>query len=128
VTLRGHRDEAQVATWATRFFDVAACRRRVEGGIVTFTAKNAVLLHATEGDVFGLSWGAGPTRENGHPYKNEVLRIIGVSHVLDSQPQSAVTALSLNRYLTAGGVYDATVFYDEAKFYGGRRDLTEAAA
>lgn len=134
VTLRGHRDAAQVATWASRFFDVAAARTRVEGAVLTFTVKGSKMLHATVGDRIAFSWPYGPTREEGHPYVNEVLRVLGVVHTLGTAPRTEVTALSLGRYLTEDLFFDPDEggslgdgYFNADDYFGGGRQLAELA-
>jgi len=125
VTLRGHRDAGQVAAWAARFFALAAAPTRVEGAIVRFAARTPALLAATEGDLIGFSWDWGPTRERGHLYRNEVLRLLALSPTLDDRPRIDVVALDTGRFLATDAAFDAALAFDAARPFGGDRDLAE---
>lgn len=103
VTLRGLRDAALVANWASILFERQAFEQRVEGALVTFSIKGPRLIHATVGDLIAFTWPYGPTRESGNPYVNQILRIVQINHDFTRGGLTQVTAVDTGSYVTSGG-------------------------
>ena len=123
VTLRGHRTQAQVETWATALFDRAALRRRVEGAILDLAVDGPMLMHAGIWDPFSLTWAWGPRREHGNQYRNQILRVLSVEHDTAGAGVTRVRAIDTGLYVLSEEFYDALVLFDADKFFGGGREL-----
>lgn len=122
VTLKGVRTAAYLTTWSNILFDRQAFVTRVEGATVAFTVVGPKLFHATVGDLVAFTWPFGPTREQGNPYSNEILRIVSISHDLKAGGKSSVVALDTGRYLSVQETeLDAEEDYDADLFFGGGR-------
>jgi hypothetical protein len=104
VTLRGHRDATQLAQWATILFARQAFESRVEGAQVQFACRGPRLIHATVGDLLAFTWPYGPTRESGHPYVNQILRIVQIEQDFRRGGATTVVAVDTGAYVTSGGV------------------------
>lgn len=104
VTLRGLRDEALVQQWADIVFARQSFAHRVEGAQVRFRIQGPGLIHATVGDIIAFSWPYGPTRENGLPYVNQLLRLVSVDHDFATGGETAVVAVDTGTFVNVNGV------------------------
>lgn len=100
ITLIGLRRLIDVVNWSAVLLTRQSARTRVEGGLIQLTVFGHRVAHVTIGDLIAVSWPYGPTREQGHPYMNEICRVVDV--VLDASRGGAVTltAVDLGVYLT----------------------------
>lgn len=110
VTLRGLRDPTLLAQWAAILFERQAFDTRVEGALVQFQVKGPRLIHATIGDLIAFTWPYGPTREAGHLYINEILRIVQVDQDFTRGGLTSITAVDTGSYIKDGGVRLLTPF------------------
>jgi hypothetical protein len=102
VTLRGHRDSAQVEAWADILFQRQGFGHRVEGATVSFAVKGSRLIHATVGDLLAFTWPYGPQRESGNRYINQILRILAISHDFAKGGVVQITAVDTGAFVTDG--------------------------
>lgn len=103
VTLKGLRRESDIRLWATVLYTRQSGRTRVEGGFLQFSLVGARFTTLTIGDYIAFSWPYGPTRELGHPYVNEILRVVEVGIDPTRGGLLQVTAVDVGTYVTRTG-------------------------
>jgi hypothetical protein len=102
VTLKGLRRQVDVEAWAAILLARQSSRTRVEGALVAFTLLRGRHAHLSIGDYIAFTWPYGPTREDGHPYANEVLRVVSITIDATRGGAFTVQAVDLGAYLTDG--------------------------
>jgi len=103
VVLRGLRHIDLLTMWSEILFERQSFRTRVEGAMIKFAVRGSLFVHVTVGDLFAFSWPYGPTRELGHGYVNEILRVVEISHDVTRGGMTSVTAADTGAYVASGG-------------------------
>jgi hypothetical protein len=103
VTLKGLRRAQDVHTWAQILFTRQSARERVEGATIQCALRGSQFAHLTIGDCLAFTWPYGPTRENGHPYVNQILRIVEIALDARRGGALAIVAVDLGTWVTGAG-------------------------